>query len=51
MVSVRIANFEIQALIHTGDAVTAVSARFWRECLIDIYPNLNPPARGAVNSR
>ena len=25
-------------------------ARVWREYLIDIHPNLNPPARGAVTT-
>ena len=47
-VSVGIANFKFQALLDKGAAVTAVSARIWREYLIDIHPNLNPPARGAV---
>ena len=49
-VSVGIANFKFQALLDTGAAVTAVSARFWREYLVDIHPNLNPPARGAVTT-
>ena len=63
-VSVGIANFKFQALLDTGAAVTAVSARIWlppsltvldhpriwREYLIDIHPNLNPPARGAVTT-
>ena len=49
-VSVVIANFKFQALLDTGAAVTVVSARIWREYLVDIYPNLNPPARGAVTT-
>ena len=49
-VSVGIANFKFQALLDTGAAVTAVSARSWREYLIDIHPNLNSPARGAVTT-
>ena len=49
-ISVGIANFKFQALLDTGAAVTAVSARIWREYLIDIHPNLNPPARGAVTT-
>ena len=49
-VSVGIANFKFQALLDTGAAVTAVSGRIWREYLIDIHPNLNPPARGAVTT-
>ena len=49
-VSVGIANLKFQALLDTGAAVTAVSARIWREYLIDIHPNLNPPARGAVTT-
>ena len=38
--------------MDTGAAVTAVSARIWREYLIDIHPiaNLNPPARFAVTA-
>ena len=47
-VSVGVANFKFQALLDTGAAVSAVSARIWREYLVDIHPNLNPPARGAV---
>ena len=49
-VSVGIANFKFQALLDTGAAVTAVSASIWREYLVDIHPNLNPPARGAVTT-
>ena len=48
-VSVGIANFKFQALLHTG-AAAAVSARIWREYLIDIPPNLNQPARFAVTT-
>ena len=44
-VPVGIVNFK---LCQTGAAITAVSACIWREYLIDIHPNLNPPARGAV---
>ena len=36
-VSVGIANFKFQALLGTGAAITAVSARIWREYLIDIH--------------
>ena len=49
-VLVGIANFKCQALLDTGAAVTAVSARIWREYLSDIHPYLNPPARGAVTT-
>ena len=49
-VSVGIANFKFQALLDKGAAVTAVSARIWREYLINIHPNLNPPARGALTT-
>ena len=49
-VSVGVANFKFQALLDTGAAVTAVSACIWREYLIDIDPNLSPPARGAVTT-
>ena len=49
-VSVGIANFKFQALLDTGAAVTAVSARIWKEYFFDIHPNLNPPARGVVTT-
>ena len=39
-VSVGIANFKFQALLDTGATVTAMSARIWREYLVDIHPNL-----------
>ena len=49
-VSVGVANFKFQALLDTGAAISAVSARIWREYLIDIHPNLNLPACGAVTT-
>ena len=49
-VSVGVVNFKFQALtlLDTGMAVSAVSACIWREYLIHIHPNLNPPAHSAV---
>ena len=38
-------------MLNTDAAVTAVSARIWREYLIDIHPNLNPPAVTRVDGR
>ena len=40
-VSLGIANFKFQALLDTAAAVPAVTARIWREYLIDIHCNLN----------
>ena len=50
IVSVGIANFKFQALLNTGAAIAAVSARIWREYLIDIHPYLNPPTRVVVTT-
>ena len=46
----QISNFKFQALLDTGAAVTAVSARISREYLIVFHPDLNPPACGAVTT-
>ena len=42
-ISVNIAHLNFRALIDTGAAVTAVSARVWQRCASKISLNLGPP--------
>ena len=47
-ISVDIAHLNFRALIDTGAAVTAVSARVWQRCASNISLNLGPPNHDSI---
>ena len=49
-ISVNIAHLNFQALVDTGAAVTAVSARVWQRCSSNISLNLGPPNHDSVTT-
>ena len=49
-ISVNIARLNFRALIDTGDAVTAVSARVWQRCSSNISLNLGPPNHDSITT-
>ena len=49
-ISVNIAHLNFQALIDTGAAVTAVSARVWQKCVSNISLNLGPQNHDSITT-
>ena len=49
-ISVNIARLNFRALIDTGAAVTAVSARAWQRCSSNISLNLGPPNHDSITT-
>ena len=49
-ISVNIAHLNFRALIDTGAAVTAVSARVWQKCASNISLNLGPPNHDSITT-
>ena len=49
-ISVNIAHLNFRALIDTGAAVTAVSARVWQRCASNISLNLGPPNHDSITT-
>ena len=49
-ISVNIAHLSFRALIDTGAAVTAVSARVWQRCSSNISLNLGPPNHYSITT-
>ena len=49
-ISVNIAHLNFRALIDTGAAVTAVSARVWQRCSSNISLNLGPPNHDSITT-
>ena len=49
-ISVNIARLNFRALIDTGAAVTAVSARVWQRCSSNISLNLGPPNHDSITT-
>ena len=49
-ISVNIAHLSFQALLDTGAAVTAVSARVWQKCAGNISLNLGPPNHDSITT-
>ena len=49
-IPVNIAHLNFQALLDTGAAVTAVSARAWQKCASNISRNLGPPNHDSITT-
>ena len=49
-ISVNIAHLNFRALIDTGAAATAVSARVWQKCSTNISLNLGPPNHDSITT-
>ena len=49
-ISVKIVHLNFRALIDTGAAVTAVSARVWQRCASNISLNLGPPNHDSITT-
>ena len=49
-ISVNIAHLNFRALIDTGAAVTAVSARVWQKCASNLSLNLGPPNHDSITT-
>ena len=49
-ISVNIARLNFRALIDTGAAVTAVSARVWQKCASNLSLNLGPPNHDSITT-
>ena len=49
-ISVDIAHLNFRALIDTGAAVTAISARVWQRCASNISLNLGPPNHDSITT-
>ena len=49
-ISVNIAHLNFRALIDTGAAITAVSARVWQRCSSNISLNLGPPNHDSITT-
>ena len=50
IISVKIAHLSFRALIDTGAAITAVSARVWQRCANNISLNLGPPNHNSITT-
>ena len=49
-ISFNIAHLNYQALLDTGAAVAALSARVWQECVSDITLDLDPPNHDSITT-
>ena len=50
MISINIENYELQCLVDTGVAITAVTAFVWNKYLGQAYPSLDNSDSGGISS-